>query len=117
MIAARLAYYDLKRISRHSVLRMLLLALPLAAALLRAVFAESSFAPVCAWACPLVCIATICAVLGTRHAMDRMTGLLDGLRSSPISDSGILASRFVAGGIILAVQMAVMFVIPALWPF
>ena len=42
-----------------------------------------------------------------QRAVDDASGLLAGLRSSPLSDSALLVSRVLAGVLIFAVQMSV----------
>lgn len=107
MVVMRLAYVNTKRILRHKALRLALVCLPLAVAVPRAVFAKSIVFLRAAELCPVVCLLLICAVLYTQWSMDSATGLVAGLRSSPISRRGIVTSRALSGALILAAQMAV----------
>ena len=102
-----LAYYDIKRILRHRYPALALAALPLVMALPRAAFHGSGFALSLAWACPFACAFFVWGALYLQLAVDAASGLLAGLRATPLSDRALLASRMVAGVSIFAVQMAI----------
>lgn len=106
MIALRLANYNTKRLLRHKGLRIAFLMVPLAIALLRAVFAGSEPMLYAARLCPAACVLLISAVLYTQWSVDAASGLMSGLLSSPISHRTIALSRVLSGASILAVQMA-----------
>ena len=107
MRALTLAYYDIKRIARRRSLGIALLAVPLVLAASRSMFWNSDVFLYAAWSCPLVCAALTWSVLYMQRAVDDASGLLAGLRSSPLSDSALLVSRVLAGALIFAVQMTV----------
>ena len=97
----------MKRIWRHKALRVALIVLPIAFALVRAIFARNLVALRAAESCPIICALLLSAVLWTQWLMDDATGLMAGLRSCPTSRRAITASRVVSGAMILAAQMAV----------
>lgn len=107
MIILRLAHYNTKRLLRRKVLRVALIAVPLMAALLRACFAGSASLQVVARLTPAICLAMVGAVLYAQWSMDLATGLVDGLRSCPVSRRYLVASRVLSGVSILAIQMIV----------
>ena len=113
MHALSLAYYDIKRIVRRRALWVALVAAPLALAASRAVFCNCDFFLYAAWCCPVLCAALTWSVLYMQRAVDEASGLLVGLRSSPLSDSALVASRVLAGAFIFAVQMGVFAVVLA----
>ena len=103
-----LALFDLKRLSRHRPVLIALYAVPLVIAVARAAFAQSYFALACAWSCPLVCAAITWVVLYVQRSADRISGLDAALRSSPLSDNALLASRVYCGAIVFLGQMLIM---------
>lgn len=114
MRALTLAYYDLKRLIRHRAVPAALIAVPLLVALLRSAFPDSSALRGGVWACPLICALLVCASLAMQRSTDSVSGLTDALRSTPLSNSSLLASRLIAGAFIFAAQMVVFLTILAL---
>jgi len=108
MVIVRLAYINTKRIMRHRGLRIALGAVPLAVALGRAAFAKSAVLLVAARLCPLACVVMVGAVLYAQWSVDSASGLVTGLRASPVGGRGIVISRVVSGGLVFVVQMAVL---------
>ena len=107
MIALRLAKYNAKRLWRRKGLRVAFLAVPLLAALLRAAFAGCDALRLIAELTPAICIAMVGAVLYAQWSMDAASGLVNGLRSCPVSLRSLVVSRALSGLPILAVQMIV----------
>ena len=81
--------------------------MPLAAAAVRCAFWSSPVVLCAAYACPPVCVLLTWAILYMQRAIDAESGLLAGIAGSPITESGILASRFLAGAAIFGTQMAI----------
>ena len=106
MIAIRLAHFNTKRLLRHKGLRIAFIVVPLAIALLRAVFAGSEILLYAARLCPLVCVLLIGTVLYTQWSVDAASGLISGLSSCATSRRVIALSRVISGASILTVQMA-----------
>ena len=106
MIALRLAYFNTKRILRRKGLRIALVAVPLAGALARALFAGSGPVRIACELCPLACLLMLGGVLYTQWSVDSASGLVTGLRACPISPRAVVMSRVLSGLSILAVQMA-----------
>jgi hypothetical protein len=107
MVIVRLGYVNTKRMLRHRGLRIAFAAVPLAVALGRAAFAKSAALLVAARLCPLACAVMVGAVLYAQWSVDSASGLIGGLRASPVGGRGIVISRVVSGGLVLVVQMAV----------
>lgn len=107
MTVITLAHYNMKRLLRRKVLRLVLVLAPVAAGLLSVALPSSLSKAYVIWPCPIVCALTIGAALYTQWAVDSATGLTSGLRSCPIPPKGLVASRVVSGACILVVQMAV----------
>jgi hypothetical protein len=102
-----LAYYNIKRISRQKYIAIALLIAPLVMAVPRLLFARSHVALGLAWACPFACALFVCGLLYVQRVVDGASGLLAGLRSTPLSDRALLGSRVLAGASIFAAQMAI----------
>lgn len=105
MIALKLAQYNTKRLMRRRGLRIALVAVPLAAALLRAAFTGVDAFLYAAELTPVVCALMVGVVLYAQYSVDVATGLVNSLRSSPVSRQSIMISRVLSGASILAVQM------------
>ena len=114
MQALTLIYYNTKRLSRYKALWAVLFALPIVAALLRSIFASSSFIQICSQACPFVCGILVIIILVMQHFIDSASGLSKGIRSAPVSDNVILVSRLLTGLLIIFIQMALFVSILAL---
>ena len=114
MQALCLASYNIKRIFRHRPLWVLLLAVPLAAAVVRCAFWSSPAVLWAAYVCPPVCALLTWSVLYMQRAIDGESGLLAGIASSPLSESALLGSRLLAGALIFGMQMAVFALILAI---
>lgn len=108
MRAFALAGYDIKRLVRHRALLVVMLAVPLVVALVRAVFPDWYFGLACAWSCPLVCAVLTFVVLFVQRSVDSISGLTAAIRSAPLSEGALAASRVIAGVLIFAVQMAIL---------
>ena len=104
---AYLTRYYLKRTIRHRPLVLAALALPLIGGLLRMVLPGAGARLVCAWACPTVCAMLVFGWIWLLGQMDRLTGLADGIASTPLPGNVIMASRVAAGAVLLAAQMTV----------
>lgn len=105
MSVLTLSLYSLKRLVRNKPLWAVLLALPLLAALVRSIFPDSSVALGCTWACPFVCVLLACATIYAQYMVDSTSGMRDGLRSTPLTDSMLIVSRIISGALVFAIQM------------
>lgn len=116
MGALTLSYYHLKRLCRHRPLIPLLVIIPLIAGLARLVFARSAVTLTAVQVCPIICAALTYVVFYIQGTADGVSGLNDGLRSTPLSNLEVRASRVFAGMLVFGVQMGVlgiMLLIPA----
>ncbi len=109
-----LSAHNTKRLLKHKGLKILFVALPVVAGLLRILFTKWAFALSTAWLCPLACILAIVAILYAQWAVDAASGLIDGLRSCRLSIRTIGVSRVLSGASIFAAQMIVFALIMAL---
>ncbi len=104
---AYLARYYLKRTLRHRTLVLAGLALPLIGGVTGIALPGANARLVCAWACPAACAMLVFGWIWLLGQMDRVGGLTDGIRSTPLSSNVIMASRVAAGAALLAAQMTV----------
>jgi hypothetical protein len=108
MRAMILATYDLKRMMRHKAMVILLLALPLAVGLFCLFFPQIKAARVCVWACPVVCAALTWGILWVQRTTDKASGLLDGLLSTPLTETELDLAHILAGAAILFLQVVIL---------
>jgi len=109
-----LTWYHLKRTTRHRSLILTMLVMPIIGGLVRMLLPGSHARLICAWTCPIGCALLVFGWMWVLAYMDRVSGLADGIRSTPFSSDVIAASRAAAGAALLAVQMAVFLMILAL---
>jgi hypothetical protein len=102
-----MARWEMKRLMRHRLLVMGLIAAPLVPALAYALFPNQEITRACVWACPPVCALLTFGVMWLRRSVDRVCGLLDGLRSSPLSEGEMDAAMVIAGAAVFALEMGV----------
>ena len=108
-----LAAYDLRRLFRHRALILLLFTLPLATGLIRAALPKSGFASTCVWWCLVTCAILTGAAVQAHRLIDRLCGLDDAFRNAQLTPKCLAASRVIAGGALLAGQVAVLLVLIA----
>lgn len=106
MVIAKLALVNTKRIVRSKGLRIALVVLPLAVAVLRIIFVGNKPILLAAQLCPIACVLLLGVVLYSQWSMDAARGLIAGFHSSPVSARGTVISRVLSGVLILVVQMA-----------
>ncbi len=114
MTTLTLSAHNTKRLLRHKWVKILFVALPVIAGLLRTLFTKWVFAISTAWLCPVACILVIVAILYAQWAVDIASGLIDGLRSCRLSTRTIGISRILSGASIFAAQMIVFALIMAM---
>lgn len=107
MQALTLAIWDTKRLVRHRAIAASLIAVPLVVALARIALPKHHVTLVSAWACPPACVMLTFGVLYVQRVADRASGLVDGIRSTPLSHSHLRGSRAIAGFMLFAIQMVI----------
>ncbi|MCL5104731.1 MAG: hypothetical protein M1133_11550 [Armatimonadetes bacterium] len=101
-----LAIWDVKRLIRHRASVAVLIGMPLIVALTRVALPRHQFTLVSAWVCPFACLLLTFGLLYIQRLTDQASGLLDGLRSTPLSPSQLKVSRLIMGFTLFALQMA-----------
>ena len=107
MRIATLSYYDLKRLLKNRVIAAVVLAIPIVFAIVRASVPAWRPGLVAAWICPVICAAFLWVFLSMQSCEDRASGFWAGLCATPISSSGVLASKIIAGFAAFAIQMSI----------
>lgn len=114
MPALTLAYYTIKRITRHRSLVIALFALPIAGSVARAVIPGSGIGSVCAWGC---LAAAFALTVGTTLLMcytDILSGLAAAVRSTPLSKNARIAARITPCVFILTGQAVLFWAVSAI---
>lgn len=114
-----LAWFYLKRLVRNRRLAAALIVAPALSAVPRLLFPEASVSLGLIKACPWVCAAAVSVVFYLQHCVDVSSGLVDALKTAPVSGSVPAAARALAATILFAVQMMVLAAVLAAgkaWP-
>jgi|GEM_PF-3566999 ABC-type transport system involved in cytochrome c biogenesis permease component len=116
MQAVLLALWELKRVVRSRRMLAILLGLPLAAAFMCSVLVGSGIRyAITITFCLFMCAMLTAALTYSRFVIDRISGLYDGLRCTPITDKALAGVRIVVGVVLFLVQAGILFGIIALF--
>jgi len=114
MQAMLLTLWELKRVIRSRRMLAILLGLPLAAALVCSVLVGSDIKRAITLSCLFMCAVLTAAATYNRFIIDRISGLHDGLRCTPITNKALAGVRIVVGVMLFLVQTGIFFGILAL---
>lgn len=104
----------LRRLSRRTPVWAALFALPLVMGLVRAAFPGWEAMAAVVWVGPLTCALLTASVFCLQRSLDAAIGLDQALAATPLGENAVLYSRVIAGCIVFALQVAILFTILAL---
>lgn len=105
--------YYLKRMARNRWFLIIGSSMPVVVALAALFIPGKVFGRACEWAAPIACALFTAIWSGSLFECDRVSGLADALKTTPLTHSHLSRSQLASGILVFVVQVAIFAVIIA----